>query len=96
MKIRSNIVANCSDFVWSLDIPDIDGIRTALKTIVETTNWKVYASIEKFALDLHSKVIFPVDIDDIEFGLNPFKNININDIRVIIPICSDKPYYAYN
>ena len=66
MKIRSNIVANCSDFVWSLDIPDIDGIRTALKTIVETTNWKVYASIGKFALDLHSKVIFPVDIDDIE------------------------------
>lgn len=62
MKISTNIVANCSDFVWSLNITSIEDIRKALKNIEEAVGWKVYG---KMWLG-DTTLFFPVDIDEVE------------------------------
>lgn len=62
MKISTNIIANCSDFVWSLNTPDIDIIKATLKKIDDLTNWTTYTKIW-FG---DGEMFIKVDIDEIE------------------------------
>lgn len=62
MKISKNIVANCSDFVWSLEKSNLDEIKNALRIIVKATNFKIYAKLG-FITDI---VYIPVTPDDIK------------------------------
>ena len=86
MKISTNIVANCSDFVWTLNEPDIDNIRKAVKAMIEITNWKLCTS---FGF-IESKVFLPIDIDDIELieyekdgGNDKYTDLAVNMIKVL-------------
>ena len=62
MKILNNIVANCSDFVWSLDEPKIEDIRVALKAIEKATGWGLYACPERFDYG----IFIPVQPEEVE------------------------------
>ena len=62
MKISTNIVANCSDFVWTLNEPDIDNIRKAVKVMIEITNWKLCTSLEF----IDGRICVPINVEDIE------------------------------
>lgn len=93
MKILNNIVANCSDFVWSLDKTEITEIRTALKGITLATGWGLYACPESF----NNGIFIPVAPEDVEILEYEEDNDNHTELGVPvekIPVC--KKYIEKN
>lgn len=62
MRISANIIANCSDFVWSLDEPNLNIIQKAIGNIEKATNWGLYACPWTFG----NSTFFPIDPEDVE------------------------------
>lgn len=94
MEISTNIIANCSDFVWSLNKTDINIIRDTLKKIEEVTNFMLCVRMNEFSLEEQMYIQVTPDMVDIyendedkeyvhdDIGVDIFKLVKSHDSSV--------------